>query len=368
MCDTTGALLSEAVKMHTSQLHPWSPATFLIGLAVILDGVNWKASICKAAVSPANLYWLGGGSIRRAPLDLSSIATVVPHPIGDATDFVIDGRSEALYWKGRQGIYRSKIDGSDIVEIHHFPQYDYGGNLAIDPLRKHLYFSGNDRIQRVDLDGGNLITVIPMRPPRALLPSIDELIVDAIGAKLYWSFENALWRSNLDGSAEEILFETGFYTNDLDIDLSGRKAYWTIYTGYRGQGLVRRANLDGTQKEDLAANLWDPLGVAVDATAGKLYFSDTSGANLPLYDTTIRIANLDGSNQRILKNFGPNALDYGYELALDVLLVPEPTGRVLLLSAMVIAVSRRMTNPEQVDPPKRSIRVSATADRSVGAC
>ena len=96
----------------------------------------------------------------------------------------------------------------------------------------------------------------------------------------------------------------------LALDVRAGKLYWTD----RGTGKIQRANLDGSQVEDVVTGLDGPVGLALDVAAGKLYWthagfwSDTGTGK-------IQRANLDGSHVEDLVTTDLSAL---YGLALDV--------------------------------------------------
>ena len=74
--------------------------------------------------------------------------------------------------------------------------------------------------------------------------------------------------------------------NVMNIAIGGGKVYWTEQTGER-RGTINSANLDGTSVTELTSILSVPMGIAVDATGSKLYWTNARGR--------IQRANLDGS-------------------------------------------------------------------------
>ena len=74
--------------------------------------------------------------------------------------------------------------------------------------------------------------------------------------------------------------------NALNIAIGGGKVYWTEKTGESG-GTINSANLNGSDVTELASIFATPMGIAVDVTNSKLYWTNSSGR--------IQSANLDGS-------------------------------------------------------------------------
>ena len=110
---------------------------------------------------------------------------------------------------------------------------------------------------------------------------------------------NEIRRFNLDGTSGEVLALLGMRgALAIALDVAGGKIYWTApnRNDPKEEAKIQRANLDGTGVEDLltvADGLVSPQGIAVDAAAQRLYWTDQGTAS-------IRSANLDGSDVRDL--------------------------------------------------------------------
>ncbi len=95
----------------------------------------------------------------------------------------------------------------------------------------------------------------------------------ALTSKLYWLEEGAVKRANLDGTGIETLVTVAVeHPDSLVLDIPANQLYWTD----DGNNTIRRATLDGTQAELLAASplAEDPHGLALDHAAGRLYWGD----------------------------------------------------------------------------------------------
>ena len=112
----------------------------------------------------------------------------------------------------------------------------------------------------------------------------------ATAVHMYWTDTGSgrIQRANLDGSNVEELAQGLTSPTDIAVDVTGQKIYWTD----TGSGRIQRANLDGSNVENLITGLSSPTGIAVDA-AGKVYWTDTRSGQ-------IQRANLDGSNVEVL--------------------------------------------------------------------
>src|SRR4030095_4397226 len=103
-------------------------------------------------------------------------------------------------------------DGSD-VKVLASGRGGIPDGIAVDVERRHIYWTimGRPRendgaIERVDLDGRNLPTVVPAGG--AFTPK--QLKLDVAHRKVYWSDREGMrvMRANLDGSNIETLVET----------------------------------------------------------------------------------------------------------------------------------------------------------------
>ncbi|HXE05265.1 MAG TPA: hypothetical protein VN579_04700 [Bryobacteraceae bacterium] len=226
-------------------------------------------------------------------------------------------------------------DGSDLkVLVSGLRQGPDG--IAVDVASKKIYWtnmgkaSANDgSIQRSDLDGGNVTTVVPAGG--AWTPK--QLKLDAKHGKLYWSDREGMriMRSNLDGSHIETLVETGHgdtarkdprnWCVGIALDVDGGKIYWT-QKGSGGNGRIFRANLDIPQGEDAAHRtdietlfdgLPEPIDLDLDVANRRIYWSDRGD---PPQGNTVSRAPMDAKkcSQEILVS----GLKEGIGMALDL--------------------------------------------------
>ena len=158
------------------------------------------------------------------------------------------------------------------------------------------------RVLSANPDGSDLRTLVS---EGRKLP--DGLAVDVAAGHLYWTNmgslkanDGSIFRSDLDGGHLTTIIAPGgtFTPKQLQIDKPNGKLYWCDREGMR----VMRANLDGSKIETLVdTSQGDPrpgpdpakwcVGVAVDADAGKLYWTQKGGDNAG--DGRILRANID---------------------------------------------------------------------------
>ena len=133
----------------------------------------------------------------------------------------------------------------------------------------------------MNVDGSNfqpnLIT--DLESPRGLA-------LDVSGGKVYWAETTGrIRRANLDGSnVEDVATGLG---PPISIAIFDNTAYWTEKIG-ENSGEIRFVNLQGNVVTRNSFTQGFPIGIAVDAVENKLYWTTSHGK--------IGRQNLDGSN------------------------------------------------------------------------
>ena len=165
------------------------------------------------------------------------------------------------------------------------------------PVGAKIYWSSDQKVERSNLDGSGRETVVHARYPRGIA---------IYGNRLYWaSLNDGIETVDLDGGNRRVLI--GKEGSDLRtvwwITAHRDKLYYkyeyTVPVVVGGQTLQRiririeRANLDGSGREILIDNVRSTDQVVVDS--GKMYFGNGS-----LGRTAIERADLNGGNRRIV--------------------------------------------------------------------
>lgn len=231
-------------------------------------------------------------------------------------------------------------DGSDLKTIVSEGRKLPDG-VVVDVAAGHIYWtnmgnpSANDgSIDRSDLDGRNLTTIVPVGG--TFTPK--QLQLEKKNGKLYWSDREGMrvMRSNLDGSDIETLVETGHGDADrrdarnwcvgIALDVEGGKLYWTQKgPDNAGEGRIFRANLE-TPKGQTPANrkdidllfdgLPEPIDLDLDLTNRMIYWTDRGD---PPRGNTVNRAPMDaGPADRKDPEIVFNHLMEGIGLSLDL--------------------------------------------------
>ena len=200
---------------------------------------------------------------------------------------------------GAGRVLSANPDGSDLQTLVSEGRKLPDG-LAVDVAAGHLYWTnmGNPKandgfISRSDLDGRNIATIIA--PGGTFTPK--QLQIDTRNHKLYWSDREGMrvMRANLDGSDIETLVDTSQgdsrpgtdptkWCVGIAVDANAGKLYWSQKGGDNaGEGRILRANLDiprgqtptdRTDIELLYDKLPEPIDLDLDLGSRLLYWTD----------------------------------------------------------------------------------------------
>ena len=217
---------------------------------------------------------------------------------------------QKLYWThgSPNEIQRANLDGTG-VEVLVSGLFDGPFGITLDLAAERMYWAEENghRIVRANLDGTGIDPIITGLPG---FPADVALDLDA--GKVYWvefagSTISSVKRANLDGTEIEDLVPLigSGNRNGITLDLSAGKIYWTLCAGN-----IRRANLDGSDVEDILSGLGCLVDIELDARNGKMYWSDST-----LGSEKIQRANLDGTEIEDLVTTG---LALPFEIALDL--------------------------------------------------
>ena len=261
--------------------------------AQYLDGVIDEVMILDNALTENEIkkaMELGkaGISLDRFLFDAQGVSVVAPN-------------SPPIYWtdKNTGKIQRTSPDGTHVEEL--VTGLIRPENIALDVVGGKMYWTDIGKTQRANLDGTHVEDLVVGR-------HLSDIALDVAGGKIYWANIGKIQRANLDGTHVEDLFTNARVLvgghlfppgsiESITLDVVGGKMYWA-------GSKIQRANLDGTHVEELIeGNLFVPKGITLDVVGGKMYWADIG---------RIQRANLDGTHVEELVDKWPS------DIALDV--------------------------------------------------
>ena len=227
----------------------------------------------------------GGLTDRTATtITVSSISGPIDPIPGDLPSFSPYAK---IYWTDSHAnlVQRADLDGSNVETLIRGsnPQITVQQmrGLALDPDEEKLYWGGTQmgKVFRAFWDGSSPELLLESQEYRGL----QELGLDLDNGHLYWATQNGISRIE-KGDVDYLVSSSGQFEY-FTLDRQNDKIYWTTSS----PNTVRRADLDGSNAEDLVTgNLGTPQGIALDRSSGHLYWADPTNG-------VIRRARLDGS-------------------------------------------------------------------------
>ncbi len=273
----------------------------------------WQADPGYVAVAGGLAYWVDPSTGRIERVDTTTGAALAPLQVGtppaqysgvqvanpstkflDAKLAIYDAgvNSKIVFQQHGQGqdIFRvCNLDGSGLANFATTPGSNGASAIAIDSVNAKFYWGkiiggGSVEIYRCNLDGTSPETVLTISDPLNSGESyaIESIAIDTFGAgKVYWVQSvftiptsstylpgYFIRRANLDGTSIQSL-ATNARASSLAIDSTNRRLYYTS-NSLNKVGVINLTTNANTQLVTTTA----PLGVAVDPTAGKVYWTN----------------------------------------------------------------------------------------------
>ena len=247
----------------------------------------------NAATTDMYIYWtVWTGGIQRANLDGSNIQDIYT---GLSYDIAFDAQRRQIYWTepfGSNKIVRANYDGSnrqDVLTGLNVPNeivLDVGADKMFWLARRQS--DAENTIVQANLDGSNIQDVITVSGA-----SLSDIALDIENRHMYWSEWNLrkIVRANFDGSNRQDVLTGSGVIDSIALDVQSRQIYWAERRSRRSA--IVRGDYDGSTFQDVLTELDDVWSIALDVQSRQIYWTeriqgqDDSGK--------IRRANLDGT-------------------------------------------------------------------------
>jgi DNA-binding beta-propeller fold protein YncE len=283
-------------------------------------------SMSLVAADHGRIFYLaiggaGGGRVVSANDDGSDLKVLLGGRTAGPDGIVVDTAAKHIYWTNMGNvsandgtIERSDLDGSNLTTIVPKAGTWTPKQLKLDAKHGKLYWSDREgmRIMRANLDGSNIETLVETAQGDAARKDARNwcvgIALDVDGGKVYWTQKGSggngrIFRANLEipkgedalhRSDIEVLFDSLPEPIDMDLDLAHRVMYWTDRGDPPRGNTVSRAPMDPHKgdQEILVSGLKEGIGIALDLQGGRMYYTDLGGF--------VYSARLDGSDSKVL--------------------------------------------------------------------
>ena len=281
--------------------------------------------------------------------------------IGDEVENLLPGVQNAIslavannkiYWTedadgDTDAVKRANLDGSNVRVLTSLQSI--ATSIAVDTVNSKLYWTNSrGRIQTMNFDGGAVTNLIQN------LKGPNNITLDTAGSKLYWGESDSIWRADLNGrNREEFAPNLGELRS---IAIAGSRIYSIERPADEQHWQLRSSTLDGlTPTQTLATLQSKPLGLAVDTTEGKLYWTNADGK--------IQRANLNGENiQNVVTRLSaPGHIVLGIPTSTN----PAAPGNTALVTHQLPMETRLLANYPNPFNPETWIPYQLAADTDV---
>jgi len=149
-------------------------------------------------------------------------------------------------------------------------------------------------------------------------------------ARIYWLEFTGLHSANADGTDAKTLVPLNDGPDGVAVDAAAGKIYWTNM-GSGGNGSVQRSNLDGSKVEYVVpkGGTYFAKQIQLDLIHGKAYWSDRDGLK-------IQRCNLDGSQNEVLVSGVKNPVGMALDTAAGMFYFSEKNGGTLKRAPMAM--------------------------------
>ena len=244
------------------------------GLTAVTFKAGAGAEVHVSASDRAPIYWIDkqNGTLHRlVDDDVENLASNVE----GVTSIAVDAANGLLYWGvqvGRSGgkIQRSRLNGRSVETLkNRLTSVPMG--IALDGSGSTIYWtSASGKIRSMATEGSTKVTKI-------IEDLADPMSLAVSNGYLYWAEPlGRVRRVSLTASRKVAANIATGLGEPLSIAIARGKIYW-VERSNGGGGALQRANLNGTNIEELKAFTGGvPLGISIDSSDNKIYWTKLS--------------------------------------------------------------------------------------------
>jgi len=283
----------------------------------LLTGLNRPWDI-KLDINRGTIFWTEPDEELILKADLDSIIIDTIKTDVRTYSMTLDPISEKIYYEQSDKIFVMNYDGTG-TELVNQLQIFCGIIYKMQFVNDKIYWTDDwcNYFMSVNNDGTNLKFVI------IGIEELNGITIDSEGESIYFTDRTSIFRSNLDGSNTELIKRDGVpfgSLSDIRLDIPNEMMYWGVID-IEGLGAIRRAKLDGSNREILAYIYENnPKAITIDSINNKLYYS---GGSKRIYRS-----NLDGSDFEVLMDDASQPFEIALDLNSNKMYWTETTGKI----------------------------------------
>ncbi|MCV9385299.1 PKD domain-containing protein [Reichenbachiella ulvae] len=272
------------------------PGDYTVTLTATGTGGN-AVSEQVITVNPNNyeLYFIDNdaGKMRKIDLNNPTVAVDVFDLPGFCMGMAYDATNEEFYYSDddTKAVYKNTLTGSAQMTVA--SGLADPRDIALDIADSYMYVAerAGDKITRVDLiDNSTLTYYSSTDDANFLLPVGLDIYDGNLYATAVEIDSETVWKGSMSEiSLTRIIdYGAGGYGYGLEVDKVNQKVYFDDTDG----GKLLRADLDGSNIEEVGSSVDRVYGIAINNETGKVYWVDRNGL--------FKVANLDGTEEGLL--------------------------------------------------------------------
>ena len=267
---------------------------------------NGNGTILAPSIPVSKIYWAEQCAIKRANLDGSGVETLVTSGVDHPDSLVLDIPGNKMYWTddGNNTIRRANLDGTQAEILAESPFATDPHGLVLDKTTDSLYWGDHtqDRIQWIQLSDLYMLNAYTCFGTAD--DDVMAMVLDPSTRMMYFltNCQKALHGFDVDTVYKQMNLQT-LLSDPVGLALDATAGY--LY--YTECGKISRCRLDGSSPTTLISASGRQNGIALDLAGGKMYWTDSTAHR-------IKRANLDGTLIEDVLTTGGNAQGIALDL------------------------------------------------------
>jgi hypothetical protein len=212
---------------------------------------------------------------------------IIKDVINQPLKVIADNSKKELYLVDyKKGLIKSDFQGINSKIII---QGNYMTALALG--KDQLYYGSNTKINRCDLEGKNIVSIINSTG------TVKDIALDSKNSKIYWFdiTDKNIYGADLNGSNKKTVVQNVPNTWSLLVDTNNNRLYWSERSINLAANTIKSVKFDGTDQKLLTSSEIQYLGwITIDENSSKIYWTEGE------YNARIYRIKLDGSQKEKL--------------------------------------------------------------------